>query len=344
MIRKPLRMSACLALMLATAAQAAAIDDAVVSRVHAPAEVESPTGWALLPPDTRLDIPSRVRTGDGGRLELRLVDKGLLTLGGNSTLLIHSTEPPDGLARRGLARLQLERGHLRVAAGPLDLWPPSDLRLNAGALRLRIFGAEIWADIHDRGDEICLLHGAVEIQTPLGPERLDGRGECLVWDGQAVQRLTPRQAGPMGIRLSQLIFPEATDAYTVSIRAQGAVPPPAIAGGGQRPTAPPVAAPSPRPMPPPPPPDDTALPDAGDDARWRLVLASLPTREAADLEAQRLRHRGLDTRIDIGRSSDGTATYRLTYGAFYTRESAEQVLREQRRQRGFEKAWLLHVQ
>jgi hypothetical protein len=331
-----------MALALALPASAA-IDDAVILRYHAPAEGSVTDAWEPVGEGTRLGAPFRLRTGTTGRLHLRLLDEAALRLGGDSAVQVHSTEPPDGRAHRGLARIQLLRGHLHASAGPLDLWPPTDLRLNVGTLRLRVFGADVWAETGGGSDEICLLSGAVEILTPLGPERLDGKGDCLRWDGQQAQVLRAGEVGPLAGRLSKLEPPAVTEEFRIAIlpHASG-TPRPAVAGDVEADRPPPAT--RSRPDPPPPPPESEPDPVVEVDpqsARWSLVLASLPTRDAAEREAARLRGQGLDTQIDAGANARGDATYRLTYGAFYTREAAEQQLRQQRRQRGFEKAWLL---
>lgn len=321
MIRSRLCGSAGLALMMVSL-PALAANDSLVTRWQAPAEVEEAGGWQPLTYNLRLDSATRLRTGTRGRLELQLVDRAQLRIGGDSELLVHSTEAPDGLVRRGLARVQLLRGRLRATAGPLDLWPPTDLRLNVGELRLRVFGAEVWAQAGETRDEVCLLHGAVEIRTPQGSERLDGRGDCLVWDGRTTQLLTADAAGPVAARLTALEFaPPQEQPFTVRIAPRE---PPRPGPAAEATEAMAHAAP--------------AVTESAT-ASWSLVLASVPTREAAEQEVARLRRRGVDTRI-VEPAGDGGA-YRLTYGAFYTREAAERALRQKRRQRGFEKAWLL---
>ena len=96
-------------------------------------------------------------------------------------------------------------------------------------------------------------------------------------------------------------------------------------------------------------PGETALGSPDDDAAlaqslalraWQLVLSSVHTAEAAEQESARLLSKGLEVVIESAQAK-GRQVYRLTFGAFETREEAQRALDDQRHRPGFERAWVL---
>lgn len=73
---------------------------------------------------------------------------------------------------------------------------------------------------------------------------------------------------------------------------------------------------------------------------WRLVLASVYTPEAAERETARLLSKGLEVVTEIAQANE-KQVYRLTFGAFETRDEAQHALDDQRHRPGFERAWVL---
>ncbi len=293
-------------------------------RVIAPAERERERAWEPLTEAARIFDGERVRIGSGGRAELQVSRSGRILLGSDTQLRLHSSDHPDPPARLGLARVVLEQGAMHVDASGRGGMPPSDLRLNVGELRLRAFGAEVWAEVTPAGEEICLLQGAVEILTPAHTERLDRAGECLRWGSVGAQRLRAEIVGPMSSRLARVAI--------------GTQPQPIAAAALFQPAPPPVAAGPAAPGPDAPVYFEQAPVAARDE--WCLVLASLPTEVAAQQEAGRLYARGLDVRVEPG-DSRGRQVYRLTYGSFESRTAALRALRSESALATFAKAWPL---
>lgn len=161
-----------------------------VARVAIPAELEQAGRTVELRQRQRLLAGDRVVTGLYGRAALQLAGSGRIQLGGDSALLIHSAEAPDG-SHGGIARLVLERGAVRLDARTRQGQLPLDYRLNLGRLKLRVFGSEIWAELGPRGENVCLLAGGLEILSADGTERLDRPGECALFgaEGQRLQVL-----------------------------------------------------------------------------------------------------------------------------------------------------------
>lgn len=161
-----------------------------VTRVAIPAELEQAGRTMALRQRQALQAGDRVVTGLYGRAALQLAGSGRIQLGGDSALLIHSTEAPDS-SQGGIARLVLERGAVRLDARTRQGRLPLDYRLNLGRLKLRVFGSEIWAELGPRGENVCLLSGGLEILSADGTERLDRPGECALFgaEGQRLQVL-----------------------------------------------------------------------------------------------------------------------------------------------------------
>ncbi len=287
------------------------------ARVVGTVERERDSSWASLDVAARIYDGERIRTGESGRAELLLAGTHPLQLGSSALALLFSSELANPPSRMGLARLVLERGALYVDAGGPGSRAPADLRINLGQLRMRIFGAEAWMETTPAGEEVCLLRGAIEIQTPNGAERLDQPGSCLRWGSVGVQRLAPDSVGPLDARLAMTALASQPAALaTVPAEPPDGSPTPPVTA------EPPVA--------------------TGSARSWRLVLASLPTQAAATQEAERLLAQGIDVVVEPGEVR-GRTTYRLTFGDYSSRAEAQQALRHERELAGFPRAWPLQL-
>jgi cell division septation protein DedD len=265
-----------------------------------------------------------VHTGRG-RVEMHLEPAGAILLGDDSRVLLHSIEPVAPPARMHLVRLVVEAGSMRASTRAASTPMPADLRINLGALRLRVFGAEVWMERARDFDEVCVIEGAVELQTPAGPHRLDEPGSCLRLLATGVQHLDPRAAAPIAPRLQR------TTLATFGGMAASAesVPPPATS----------AVAPAP-PPPPSPTPETFVSTDAGVDAPWTIVLASVPEESAARREAERLRASGLDTRVVEATRGDGGRTWRVVAGRYADKAAAAEDIASIRKRRGLARAWI----
>ena len=248
--------------------------------------------------------PARLQLAEGAALTLHK-DTTRLRLRGPGELSLHGDGPDGG------ARIVLSKGALRASAesGPA-------LKINAGALRLQLAGAEAWVETADTG-RVCTLHGETAVQhaEAFPTYRLKETGACLA-------------AASDGVLLH-----EWPDRATLNARL-------ARADGGSRPLPanfrPPLA---------PTQPGDTALAREPADAPasetatpankagWYVVLGAFSTRERAQ--------RQLDTAAVDGQVLPGAANapYRSVAGPHADREAAESA-REALRER-FPGAWLL---
>ena len=278
----------------------------------------------------------RVHTATGAHAGLQLGAAGLVTLGPDTTLRIHSLFPPAPPGRMGMAKLVLEEGSANIDTRPQDNLPPSDVRLNVGDLKLRLFGAAIWASHAEAEDEICLLHGAVEVLTRESAQRLDEPGSCLQQGSAGMRVLSAREAGSLASRIAGTAFPDPY-ARTAAVAKAAATPAPAPT---QEPLLQPAASQ----------PQAQAPAQAQTQAQtqtsgnWAIVLASVSNRARAEQEAERLRGSGLDARVVSATRGDGAATWRIVSGAYASKPEAESALPGVRAHRGFESAWVANTQ
>lgn len=176
-------------------------------RVALPAQLLHAGKKTTLLPKRPLDPGDRIITGRNGRAVLLLEDDGQLVLGDESELYIHSAEVAKG-DRGALARLALMRGSLRLdSISRLDRLP-QDMRLNVGTLRLRVLGAEVWANVEPGVSQtVCLMQGTVEIVSDIGNENLDSPGDCFRYGANNVRmRLRPDTDATLARKLARTAF------------------------------------------------------------------------------------------------------------------------------------------
>ncbi|MDM4770426.1 SPOR domain-containing protein [Solimonas sp. SE-A11] len=297
-----------------------------VARVAPTAELRRGDEILELRSRVPLSPDDRVVTGPQGRVSLQLYGGGALRLGGDSTLRLHSIEPP-GPGNSGVAKLILERGALRLDARGRSGQPPQDYRLNAGRLRLRVFGGEAWTEVTSRGESVCLLSGAVEIVADTGGERLDQPGACLVF-GQG-GRLPVHGDGGEALARKLLRTAFADDLNARALAEQTPEPVAEVLPPADPAVASPEAAPVPVPATPGP--------------RWTLVLASFPDPAAAENAVRSWLNQGETPQVRRSDTPSGVR-FRVTVGDYADLAQARAGLTELRsRQLNAAEAWVMPV-
>lgn len=320
-----------------------------VQRVLLPATLMQSAKKVPLLPKRALVAGDRLSIGANGRASLTLDRNGILIIGENSDLFIHSIENAhDGAG--ALVRLALSRGSLRLDTTPRDGQPVQDMRLNVGTLRLRVQGAEVWANAEPGLNQtVCLLQGTVHVINVAGDEVLDTPGDCYRYGYNNVSmRLRPESDDLLARKLSRTAFPGERYIGRPPVAVAAPLPPPAAptplgAPGTEPPaSATPTAAASmdiaaSEPTPPPQPAASAppAMPvvttaaaaepvaDTADvvlaASAWTVVVASVRNEAAARSESSRLIGRGLPAGVQ-GPTAEGF--YRVYIGQFSTREAA----------------------
>lgn len=257
--------------------------------------------------DLPLTNADELATGANGRGSLRF-GVTVMTLGENGALKVATIQQPAG-GFNGRIDLELSAGAFRVD-GTEEKRLPQDVRLTLRDLRLRVFGADVWARADAQQREVCLLSGAVEIAGTSGSERLDVAGQCLTSDASGLHRSTPDDAS-MKQRLMQ------TDYAALKAAAAAAT---AAAAPRQEPAK-------------------IAPVSAANASGWTLVAAALADSESAELEAQGMIEMGLPGVVRIHDLPNGQRVYRVTVGSFATKEQAAAYGADVKKRFGMAQLW-----
>jgi hypothetical protein len=164
---------AAVAPLLAAEPTASTVDVASVAR---PAVYLRGRETTQLLPQVRLATGDEVRTGQGGRVNLRFAgDAGLLVGDDSSVRLVDLG---------GALRKPAEPVRLRVQQGVVVLSSPlttsrADLAITVGQLEARLTSGVIWAETRGTRDTICLQSGFVDIAYGERRERLSDPGRCI---------------------------------------------------------------------------------------------------------------------------------------------------------------------
>lgn len=313
------------ALLLAAAPALAQPLPMGVVRVAAPVELRRGDKITELRGPTALQANDRIITAPQGRAAMQLAGGGTLRLGGDSSLHVHSADAPQP-GNGGVARLVLERGSLRLDARSRAGQLPQDYRLNVGRLRLRVFGGEAWTEIGARGENVCLLSGAVEIVRDDGSgERLDQPGSCLLFGAGGRLAVQGDGGEALARKLLRTAFADDLDARMAADQ----TPTPAA------PVLPPAAATDPAPA--------AVEPAVASGPRWTLVLASFPDPASAESATRRWLTLGEQPQVRRSDTPSGLR-FRLTVGDYASLAEARSALSALRsRQLEAAEAWVMPV-
>lgn len=310
-----------IALTLLASGSAWAASELMVTRVEGSARVTRADG--VRPLSARLPLLNGdvVSLSGSSRVALQLDRSGMISLARSAELQVYDSR--GGGAAVG--RFKLLSGTARLDSRGR---PAQDIRLNVGSLKARILGAEAIATNDAAGETLCVLAGALEIQTAGAPDaRLDLPGSCLrrTPDG-LLRNLRLDSDPPMTTALAASEFRGEAQPLAVAATAKPA-PTPIIA---------PVAAPAASVA------STVAAPattTGGSKASgWTVVVLSLASRDAVDQRTQSLLDQGLPAAT---RSAEvkGKAMYRVTVGEFASQAQAREYSRNTLTKAGIE-GWI----
>lgn len=114
-----------------------------------------------------------MQTGGDGRVELAVNGAATLFVGSDAEFLLHSFEA-------SVVRVRLSQGEMHIDARAVPGGNSRDVRLNIGELRVRIAGAEAWAQQTAAVTQVCMVSaGYVEVKRGEQLSRIDMPGQCL---------------------------------------------------------------------------------------------------------------------------------------------------------------------
>lgn len=193
--------------MLAALSWPAGASSLRAERLAVPVAVERNGITSALNPGAVIQHGATLRTGPGGRLELRSA-QWLLLLAEQTDFYLHQ-----------ISHQEVRAVLLGGAAQLANLAGEAQLRINLGELKLQADGAELWLAAEALGDTVCLLHGSVEILAPdQATYRLQQRGDCL-WQTRDQRSLLIPAAShrslPLKLSRTELDLPETEDGWTI---------------------------------------------------------------------------------------------------------------------------------
>ncbi len=125
--------------------------------------------------DAAIFLNDQLRTGEDARLEIRLADGTVLTLGENNQMRIDRFVFEPGGARN---RLQLfSAGAFRMVTGGVSFRNGGRVTVRTRAAQLGVRGTDFWGGPIDGQSGVFLLDGAVLVTTTGGSVLLDSPGE-----------------------------------------------------------------------------------------------------------------------------------------------------------------------
>ena len=292
------------ALVLWGATVGATAADFVVTGVAEPATLRRDGGAAPLTAPTALLAGDVVSAGARGKVAMQLADNGLITLSSLADLQVFDAEAGKG-KRLSTAKLKLLAGALRVDSRATNGKPMQDVRLNVGSLKTRILNADAWGANTAEGDTLCVIAGAVQLQTEgIENESISSPGSCVRREPDGRLR---RFAAASDTVVIGAIDATRFDGMTTRLPAAAAVAAEPAASPAQ--TAPAMPAEM----------------DANGD--WTVVVLSLSRPEVVQARADELAGQGLPTTVRTA-TINGVLMHRVAIGQLATVEDARAYVAE----------------
>lgn len=183
--------------LLGFAAAVWAAPQAVVDAVQAPAWRDRDGRAEPLAPGMELQSRDRIRTGEGSRVYLRLVDGSTVKLGENGVLLAERLGPSE--RQFFSAAFDVAKGAFRFTTDKLRKLSRRDVAIRVATVTAGIRGTDVWGKTEAERDFVCLLEGRITVSHQGGDSR--EMSEPLTF------YVAPRNQPPKGI--------EAAEAETV---------------------------------------------------------------------------------------------------------------------------------
>ena len=168
--------------LLSICGTALAQDAGTVTRLKGEASAEA----RRLTDGAAVMVGDRVRTGDGARLELRLLDGTVLTLGEHADVVLEAFLF-DGAAAKGNAVIDVRNGAFLVSSGAIGKLPDRPLKVVTPVASIAIKGTKFWGGALENPLDVLVLEGAVVVRSTGGTVELDQplKGTSVQAAGQA---------------------------------------------------------------------------------------------------------------------------------------------------------------
>ena len=152
---------------LFSALTAAAVPDAVVETVQAPAWLQRGERRLPLAPGMQLENRDHLLTGGGARVIVQLADGSAVKFGENVNAAVNAMKQD----KKGFfaAALDVSKGAFRLTTNIFRKFQSQRaINIRTGTVTIGIRGTDVWGRSNDEKDFVCLLEGHIAVSHPLG--------------------------------------------------------------------------------------------------------------------------------------------------------------------------------
>lgn len=172
-----------------TAAHAAPQAIGIVEKVQAEATASQGDGARILAPTGAVLFKDRLRTGPGARLEAKLEDGTVLTLGEKGRMTVDEFVYKPGYLG-GAMSVKVAQGAFLFVGGKVEGPTGGNVVIETPAGTLGVRGTTVWGGRIDGGYGVLVLDGEVEVATKRGTVLLKKGQGTMIYGSKA-----PQQAG-----------------------------------------------------------------------------------------------------------------------------------------------------
>lgn len=174
----------------APSAQAAPSPVGAVEKVQAEASATQGAETRALAPEGQILFKDKLRTGPGARLEAKLEDGTVLTLGEKGRMTVDEFVYKPGYLG-GAMSVKVAQGAFLFVGGKVEGPTGGNVRIETPVGTLGVRGTTVWGGQIDGGYGVLVLDGEVEVTTKRGKVLLKKGQGTMVYAGRKPQSASP---------------------------------------------------------------------------------------------------------------------------------------------------------
>lgn len=151
---------------LALAGPAMGAPAGVVEAVQEPAWIDRGGKSEPLKAGMAIEAKDALRTGDDGRVRMKLAEGSTVKVGSRASFVIEKAEPSGGVFK---ATLVAASGAFRFTTDPARKGEPRDIEIKALNATAGIRGTDLWGKSARERTFIVLIEGKIEVSSPGSP-------------------------------------------------------------------------------------------------------------------------------------------------------------------------------
>lgn len=171
-------------------AQAAPAPVGSVEKVQAEASATQGTEARALAPEGPILFKDKLRTGPGARLEAKLEDGTVLTLGEKGRMTVDEFVYKPGYLG-GAMSVKVAQGAFLFVGGKVEGPTGGNVRIETPVGTLGVRGTTVWGGQIDGGYGVLVLDGEVEVTTKRGKVLLSKGQGTMVYAGRKPEAAAP---------------------------------------------------------------------------------------------------------------------------------------------------------